>query len=195
MKGEVHTKECDAGVLVYGQTTGPALSSARQEAIALYAGLAIPGAQRYGVDNTSAVLDLQQDLRRKGQRGKPWGLQDDGDVWEMIAKAIAARGKSATAVTKVKGHAKQEHIDNGETTAAHKEGNDLADEAAGLAKTAQRLHHSRIMRLLSMRWERAQMLVREVQTRRTCWRARGRGVNDCWPSLTSLPHTGKQLLR
>ena len=41
MKEDVHTKERAAGLLVYGQTTGPALSSTRQEAIALYAGLVI----------------------------------------------------------------------------------------------------------------------------------------------------------
>ena len=106
---DINAREVAAGALVYGQTLGPALSSARQEAIALYAGLAVPGAQKYGVDNQSTVLRLQTLLKANTKPRKPWGLQDDGDVWQAIEKAVITRGREATEVENVKGHATNTH--------------------------------------------------------------------------------------
>ena len=72
---------------------------------------------------------------------RPWALQADGDLWQMLEKIIKSKGKHALRVTWCKGHANQKHIDSGITTATHKAGNDEADLLAdrGVAAHAEGL--------------------------------------------------------
>ena len=58
---------------------------------------------------------------------KPWSLLPNGDFMELH---ICQKGKHAVKATWVKGHAKQEHIDKGITTARFKLFNDRVDEVA-----------------------------------------------------------------
>ena len=50
-----------------------------------------------------------------------------GDLWQKVWLAILAKGPDAIAVTKMKGHAKEEHIAQGITTINDEYGNDEAD--------------------------------------------------------------------
>ena len=55
-------------------------------------------------------------------------MQRDGDVWQAIWRAIIAKGPHAIKVSKVKGHATEQHVRDGTATAETKEGNDIADK-------------------------------------------------------------------
>ena len=61
---------------------------------------------------------------------KPWGLQRDGDLWEMAWKAILKRAANSQEVRKVKGHATKQDIEEGRSNAVDKEGNERSDENA-----------------------------------------------------------------
>eukprot|EP00969_Alexandrium_andersonii_P264312 11681827-Alexandrium_andersonii.AAC.1 len=39
----------------------------------------------------------------------PFGLVRDGDIWQLISEALSKRGVSTVRVTKVRGHATEEH--------------------------------------------------------------------------------------
>lgn len=61
---------------------------------------------------------------------KPWSLQADGDLWELVWKAITRRGTKAQKLAKVKGHATSEDVAEGRVRACDKAGNDWADDLA-----------------------------------------------------------------
>ena len=61
---------------------------------------------------------------------KPWGLQRDGDVWEAFFEAILVKGPETNHLTKVKGHADEDDMKEGNATRKDQQGNDKADEAA-----------------------------------------------------------------
>ena len=98
-----HAKHHPAGALVYGQALGPALSSARMEAIAFLASTAVKGAHRCGIDNKAVVRRAQKLLRGRMASSRPWGRQDDGDVWMAIHSMIQEKTREALGVTTVKG--------------------------------------------------------------------------------------------
>ena len=54
----------------------------------------------------------------------------DGDLWKKFQQAVKAKKPWAVWVTKVKGHAKQEDVEDGTVREEDKAGNDKADEAA-----------------------------------------------------------------
>ena len=105
------------------------MSSTRAEAVGILAALGIPGPLHIGLDNASAVKRTKQLLKERMPR-KPWALQDDGDVWESIALAIGAQGRHSTNVSKLKGHAKDVHVEQGLTTPIRRLINDAADRYA-----------------------------------------------------------------
>ena len=77
--------------------------------------------------------DAQANSRRTHPRyplGKPWGVQTDGDLWELAWAAIIKRGVANQKLRKVKGHATQDDITAGRSTRADKAGNDKSDENA-----------------------------------------------------------------
>lgn len=61
---------------------------------------------------------------------EPWGLQADGDLWEVVWHAILERGVHTQAVSKVRGHATKEQVEAGTVRACDKCGNDWADTFA-----------------------------------------------------------------
>lgn len=62
---------------------------------------------------------------------QPCGLQADGDHWEFAWQAVLERRPDAQIISKVKGHATQQHSDRGIATVEEKEGNDWVDTYAG----------------------------------------------------------------
>ena len=70
---------------------------------------------------------------KRRKRDKPWSLPNDGDLWDMFAEITEWKGVQNTTIVWSKGHAKEQDIESGRTTANGKHGNDLADKAAGEA--------------------------------------------------------------
>ena len=63
---------------------------------------------------------------------KPFNILPDSDLWEWFARLVKAKGADAVKLTKVKGHATDEMVNQGKVKADHKEGNDASDEAADI---------------------------------------------------------------
>ena len=95
-----------------------------------------------GIDN-KAVVDKANLLKSKAEKleeegkvdpkkilKKHWGLQTDGDLWEAYWRALRSRGSKSIKVTKVKGHATKEQVEEGKVRIEDKIGNDKADLAA-----------------------------------------------------------------
>eukprot|EP00969_Alexandrium_andersonii_P259703 11482552-Alexandrium_andersonii.AAC.1 len=55
----------------------------------------------------------------------------DGDLWQLMRLAIAARGEGVTNTCKVKSHLSEDAVAKGLIARHHYEGNKRADEAAG----------------------------------------------------------------
>ena len=53
-----------------------------------------------------------------------------GDLWKKVESAVTQRGPGTTRVTKVKGHATEDHIKKSITTRESIEGNNIADHLA-----------------------------------------------------------------
>ena len=84
-----------------------------------------------------AIQLLQQaakmeERQRKGEKvntfKKAWGLQKDGNMWETAWKAVLHRGASNQKIRKVKGHATEQDVEQGRSTAEDRFGNDKADK-------------------------------------------------------------------
>ena len=78
LTADTHSRQFPQGAVVYGQSLGPGLSSARQEAMGLYAGLALDGPQRFGIDNSSVVRRANQLSEEDNGESRPWGFQAHG---------------------------------------------------------------------------------------------------------------------
>ena len=84
-----------------------------------------------GIDNAQAVNLANRNIHCLHSRfRKPWELQPNGDIWATIENILDERGQGTTKVTKLKGHATQEHVDKKIISAEDKEGNELADRLA-----------------------------------------------------------------
>jgi len=122
-------------------------SSTRQELAAWILVLTRPFRSRYSTDSASMkgkaehIIRMATEIQKKESEGikvtnksnpykKTWGLQRDGDLWEMAWKAILKRGANSQEVRKVKGHATKQDIEEGRSNAVDKEGNDRSDENA-----------------------------------------------------------------
>ena len=58
------------------------------------------------------------------------GLQVDGDLWEQAWIAVKRRGVGNQTLRKVKGHATDQDVAKGISTAEDRDGNDKSDELA-----------------------------------------------------------------
>ena len=130
-----------------GLAMGPACSSARQEAIALYAGLAVQQPMHFGIDNAAVVQRASHLLKGRRAKTKPWGLQDDGDVWSQIARIITGLRTKHYRISKLKGHATEQHVAQGLITNSQQEGKHEADGVVRAAREDMRPHHRTVMQL------------------------------------------------
>jgi hypothetical protein len=88
------------------------------------------------------LLEKAKELERKEKEGikvgkqnpyrKAWGLQKDGDLWEIAWAAILKRGAASQTIRKVKGHATKADIVEGKSNEEDKKGNDKADANADI---------------------------------------------------------------
>ena len=70
------------------------------------------------------------DLQRSSPYRRKWAQDKDGDLWEIFANIVEARGAHTVRLAKVKGHATVEMVESGQVDEEQKYGNDNADAAA-----------------------------------------------------------------
>jgi len=130
----------------HGAAIGQTGTSTRQELTAWIRVLAIPCSSCYATDSASmmnkalrlieaAERDLEEEemeteIKRGNPFRKPWGLQVDGDLWEQAWIAVKRRGAGNQTLRKVKGHAADQDVAKGISTAEDRDGNDKSDELA-----------------------------------------------------------------
>ena len=115
------------GVSLWGSATGHRSSSTRTELAAGIVAATNSIGIHQGSDSMAYVKKFNQirdgDFRPK----RPWNLQTDGDLWEILDNILKGRGPASLKVSWCKGHATQKHIDENKTSVEKKAGNDMAD--------------------------------------------------------------------
>ena len=124
---------------VWTPLTGARPSSTRAEIVGLIMAMLASGPVHVGTDSLAAAKRLWPILAGKAPR-RPWGLMNNGDLWQVAQNLAEQRGLSTTRLTKVKGHAEEEHILNDVTTRWKKRGNDIADTVAQWGREARPNH-------------------------------------------------------
>ena len=87
---------------------------------------------------------ISHDLQPK----RPWALHKDGDLWGTYHDHVKAKGVHAIKISKVKGHATQDMIEDKTVRQVDKDGNDFADNAAA---EGVGLHGKQVIKL-GARW-------------------------------------------
>ena len=109
------------------------------------------------VDKANMLLQIAQEKRQadgslpKKPLKKPFTLQADGDLWQQWWKIVEARTPESIAITKVKGHATDQMVQEGKVRAQDKAGN---DEAVSAADKAVHSHKPGIMSFITKIQER-----------------------------------------
>ena len=128
-----------------GAAIGQTGSSTRQELAAWILVLSQPMRSKYPTDSASMLAKAKklieaakakEELEAQGRKTpirkpyrKPWGLQKDG-LWQHAWKAVPKRGAASEDLIKVKGHATNEEVEAGISTAADTTGNNKSDANA-----------------------------------------------------------------
>ena len=123
----------DAGLMLTTFLQGFGGSSTRMELAASILALASDIPVHIGTDSQAFMtkaLSIQELIGTGKHMRRPWGTQIDGDLWEIYHNHLKAKGIHALRITKVKGHATQEMVDNKQVKERDKAGNDMADIAA-----------------------------------------------------------------
>ena len=110
----------------HGAAIGQTGTSTRQELTAWIRVLTIPCRSCYATDSASmmkkanrlivaAEREIKEEtdgikVKRGSPFGKPWGLQTDGDLWQLAWEAIKTRGAGNQTLRKVKGHATEKDV-------------------------------------------------------------------------------------
>ena len=165
-------------------------SSTRCELAAAIIAVLGPQPVNIGIDNATVVLKgneiIQHERRRekeerictKGRRmfggtksrlhrqtpyKQKWALMKDGDSWENFAELVRERGPESVVITKVKGHATQQMVDEGKVEKDEKEGNDQADEAAEAGATKSQGRVQKFAEAYSWRHGQYRKLMARIQ--------------------------------
>ena len=144
-------------------------SSTRTELGAAILTLLAPLTAHIGIDNAAVVQTGNQIInhlrRRTKERGfddegrgilggrasslhkstpfkQRWAMMKNGDLWEVFANIVWQRGPESVTISKVKGHATDEMVDEGKVRLQDKKGNDNADSAAdkGATSSQKKVH-------------------------------------------------------
>ena len=136
---------CDDGIMQYGHMSGQKASSTRMEIAGVIEAMTAKTAIHAAADSQAMktkmdhFIEVAEEVHRKMQEGvvarkrpsrKPWNLQPDGDLWEIVWKGLIIKGPDTLRVTKVKGHATDAEVEAGLSTEVHQIGNRRADTAA-----------------------------------------------------------------
>ena len=119
------------GVKLQGAINGAYCSSTRTEIAAAIFALSTNEAVHQATDSMAYKRKVDRLLNGENlQRKKPWALQNDGDLWQILSDLVASKGPNCIKVTWCKGHATDKHIADGTSTAYLKAGNDIVDKLA-----------------------------------------------------------------
>ena len=161
-------KEEPGGLMLWCSFNADLNSSTRCELAAAILALLPPRPINIGIDNATVVgkgneiiqhARRREEEKRTDERGRPllggtksklyrktpykrkWAQTRDGDLWQLFEKLVKQRGPETVKITKVKGHATEEMVEQGKVEAEDKAGNDMADQAAdqGATKSQGRL--------------------------------------------------------
>ena len=128
-----YAEDHHSGLKLYTALGGFGGSSTRTELAAGILAISSDVPVHIGTDSAAFQRKANKLLSwlRGGRRARAdWRMQSDGDLWEHFYKAAAAKGAGAIEISKVKGHATDEHVRAGTVCQDDKEGNDQADAAA-----------------------------------------------------------------
>jgi ribonuclease HI len=132
-----HFQQKEDGLQLFTSIGGFGGSSTRCELAAGILALCANGPVHVASDSeafvdmaNSIVCDLRSGVDPEDWR--PFKLRSDGDLWAHFTKVVRAKGFDTVAFTWVKGHATDEHVRAGITTATHKHGNFVADQVADI---------------------------------------------------------------
>ena len=90
----------------------------------------------FGINNSNVLRGVAK-LLSQGVTGTPLPLVKDGDLLATIHSMLCLRGMDTVTVSKVKGHATQAMVDNGDVRIEDLIGNNGADAAADLGRLRQ----------------------------------------------------------
>ena len=127
-----HTAFSAKGGELWGTLSTPACSSTRAEIVAAILAIAANGPVHLATDSNAFLVKarkLKSQILRNMDPPK-WTNHCDGDLWQVYWDLVVHKGPHSLAMSKVKGHAKQHHIDAGLSTPRDQEGNDMADSLA-----------------------------------------------------------------
>ena len=92
-----------------------------------------------------------------------WAMLKNGDLWEVFTNIVRRRGPETIAISKVKGHATDEMVDEGQVRLSDKKGNDNADKAAERGATDSQYKVHRHGGLYSRRHKEYRTLMCRIQ--------------------------------
>ena len=151
------------GLKLFTHLLGYGGSSTRLEIAGAIVAFAANGPIHLGTDSKSFLtkaLTIHMHINHHTLPKRPWALQKDGDLWKLYYQHVHAKGTIAINLSKVKGHATQQMVDDGTVLLEDKLGNDKADEAAddgvslfgeAIVRLGRRfaLRHARYTRMLA----------------------------------------------
>ena len=123
------------GVMLSTALLGHRASSTRAELGAGIAAMLADKPTHQATDSMAYLLKAKSILKGEKPR-KPYNIIPDGDLWDWFARLVQAKGPEAVQLSKVKGHATDEMVNQGKVKKEHKEGNDASDEAADIGGAA-----------------------------------------------------------
>ena len=137
------------------QCNTPRCSSARAELAGLIHALLNHRPVHVALDN-QAVHDKANHILRDPnyQPAKPWMLVKDGDLWHICHRILRQRNTVNTQISKVKGHADQEHVTKGTIVEDDRIKNHAADAIATAAHAIMHPHLIHIVRFAATRQRR-----------------------------------------
>ena len=121
------------GLSCYSNIGGYSGSSTRTELAAGILAILAHGPIHIASDNQGFVnktIALRKRINDQNDHKINWGVQKDGDLWEIFHRAIKAKGTRAVRIKWVKGHADDKHVEQGLCTREDVIGNDIADKHA-----------------------------------------------------------------
>ena len=129
-------------------------SSTRSESAGGIIAIAADGPIHIGTDSqafcnkATSLIDME---RRARKPKRPWSTQKDGDLWELLHKMIQQKGWKSVKITKVKGHATEDNVEDGKVDINDKKGNDKADDYATKGLNGHADDFLKVSRLLTRR--------------------------------------------
>ena len=90
-------------------------------------------------------------------------MMKGGDLWEVFANIVQRRGPETVTISKVKGHATDEMVKEGQVRLSDKKGNDNADRAADRGATESQAKVHRHGAMYSRRHKEYRALMCRIQ--------------------------------